>query len=338
MKRVLPGMVLLLIFAFGCGKKDSDFKLEKDTPTYQLAKELSQKLDYLDPDKNNVLASTKSFNLTVGEAIAKLTGGSGSNVERLKNLGKDDLRSFLARFTTQFAERKLLLGAANKAKVALSETERDSVLKKQYERYGGEEKFIANSKSRNINVDFLKKELLETALISKFLEKTLADSVKVTDEEIQAEYEKDKTATVQHILLLTQGKSDSAKQEIYQKMEGILAEAKSGKDFAELAKKYSEDPGSKDKGGLYEDFGKGRMVKPFEDAAFNVPIGEISDIITTQYGYHILKVINRKHETKLLEEVRAFLVRDLTNKKRTEVTQAFLQRLKEKANFVQITF
>ncbi len=128
-------------------------------------------------------------------------------------------------------------------------------------------------------------------------------NTKVTEKEIQKLYNEDKTASVIHILLMTQGKSDSAKIEIRKKMEVILERAKQGEDFAKLVEEYSEDPGSKNNGGLYKDFGRGDMVKPFEDAAFSVPIGEISDIIETRFGYHILKVIDRKKETQPLEKV-----------------------------------
>ena len=116
----------------------------------------------------------------------------------------------------------------------------------------------------------------------------------MTEEEIQERYQQDKAASVRHILLMTQGKSDSAKKEIRKKMEAILAEAKSGKDFAELAKKDTEDSSSKNNGGRYENFGRGRMVKTVEDAASSVPVCEISDTVETRYGYHILKVIDRK--------------------------------------------
>ena len=110
---------------------------------------------------------------------------------------------------------------------------------------------------------------------------------------------------MRHILLLTQGKTDQEKAEARTKIEDILAKAKAGADFAELAKQYSEDTGSKDNGGLYENFPRGQMVKPFEDAAFSVPVGEFSGVVETDFGYHILKVVDRKKETRPFEEVRA---------------------------------
>lgn len=71
--------------------------------------------------------------------------------------------------------------------------------------------------------------------------------------------------------------------------EEVLAKAKAGEDFAALAKEYSDDPGSKDTGGEYT-FGRGKMVKPFEDTAFALEPGQVSDLVETQFGYHIIKL------------------------------------------------
>ena len=101
------------------------------------------------------------------------------------------------------------------------------------------------------------------------------------------------------------------KEEVRKKAEGILAEVKGGKDFGKLAQQYSEDPGSKDRGGLYENFERGQMVKPFEDASFNLPIGSISDLVETQYGYHIIKVISRQKGDESLDQVRPKLLEEM---------------------------
>ena len=72
-------------------------------------------------------------------------------------------------------------------------------------------------------------------------------------------------------------------------MEGLLKRARAGEDFAKLAKEYSEDPGSKDKGGEYK-FPRGQMVPEFEAAAFSLKTNQVSDIVTTSFGYHIIKL------------------------------------------------
>jgi parvulin-like peptidyl-prolyl isomerase len=116
-------------------------------------------------------------------------------------------------------------------------------------------------------------------------------------------------------------------------MEDILSRAKKGEDFVALAKQYSEDSSSKENGGLYEDFGRGRMVKPFEDAAFSVPIGQISKIIETTYGYHILRVENRKKETLPLEQVKSQLEAQIKEQKRFSAFEVHMNKLKDKSKF-----
>ena len=83
--------------------------------------------------------------------------------------------------------------------------------------------------------------------------------------------------------------SKEVKEAKHKQMEDILKRARSGEDFAKLAKEYSEDPGSKDNGGEYI-FPRGQMVPEFEAAAFSLNTNQISDIVTTQYGYHIIKL------------------------------------------------
>lgn len=94
---------------------------------------------------------------------------------------------------------------------------------------------------------------------------------------------------VRHILKLTQGASPEKKAEAKAQIDSLLTLIKNGADFAEVAKMESEDPGSRDQGGLIQWFGSGRMVPEFEEAAFSLAPGEISDVVETAYGYHIIK-------------------------------------------------
>src|SRR3954470_1416739 len=105
-----------------------------------------------------------------------------------------------------------------------------------------------------------------------------------------------------HILLKTEGKDDAA---VKAKAEEVLKQAKGGADFAELAKKYSEDDSNAKNGGDLDYFGRGRMVSEFDEAVFAMQPGQISDLVKTQYGYHIIKLVDRKASTtKPLSEVR----------------------------------
>jgi peptidyl-prolyl cis-trans isomerase D len=114
-----------------------------------------------------------------------------------------------------------------------------------------------------------------------------------------------------HILLKTEGKDDAA---VKAKAEDLLKQVKAGKDFAELAKKNSEDEASAKNGGDLDYFGRGRMVAEFDQAAFAMQPGQISDLVKTQYGYHIIKVTDKKAATtRTLADVRSTINDQLAN-------------------------
>jgi peptidyl-prolyl cis-trans isomerase D len=151
--------------------------------------------------------------------------------------------------------------------------------------------------------------------------KSFEDKVEISENDIKSYYEANKDSEykekeqvrARHILIkVPDDASEEKKKELRAKAEEILKEAKSGADFAELARKYSEDEGSKDKGGDLGFFGKGRMVPEFEKVAFSLNPGEISDIVETQYGFHIIKVEEKKPEKiKPLDEVKDQIKRKL---------------------------
>ena len=105
-----------------------------------------------------------------------------------------------------------------------------------------------------------------------------------------------------HILLKTEGKDEAV---VKAKAEALLKQVKGGADFAALAKKESEDDQSKAQGGDLDYFGRGRMVKEFEEVAFSLPIGQVSEVVKSSFGFHIIKVTDKKPEAKRsLDEVR----------------------------------
>jgi peptidyl-prolyl cis-trans isomerase D len=137
----------------------------------------------------------------------------------------------------------------------------------------------------------------------------------ISDEDLKAAYEKDKSRYVeperrraQHILINDE-KDDAAALKLAQQ---VLAEAKSGKDFGALAKQYSKDPGSADKGGELDWTAREDLEKPFADALFGMKPGEIAGPVKTRFGYHIIKLEEiQAGKAKTLEEVRPELEADL---------------------------
>ena len=110
---------------------------------------------------------------------------------------------------------------------------------------------------------------------------------------------------VEHILFMTVGKTDAEVEEVKKKAEDVLKQVKKGGKFEDLAKKYSEDPGSKDKGGDLSWITQGQTVPEFEKTAFSLGPGQVSELVKTQYGFHIIKVLEKETaHTKPFEEVK----------------------------------
>jgi peptidyl-prolyl cis-trans isomerase D len=140
----------------------------------------------------------------------------------------------------------------------------------------------------------------------------LRQNAQISDAELKAQYQQNiqqyevpNRVHAEHILLMTVGKTDAEIEEIHQKAEDVLKQAKKGANFEDLAKKYSEDPGSKDKGGDLGWITQGQTVPEFEKTAFGLEKGKISDLVKTQYGFHIIKVLDKETaHTKPFDEVK----------------------------------
>jgi len=150
--------------------------------------------------------------------------------------------------------------------------------------YNGKKAGFTIPESRNVNVILIDQD-------------KVAASIQTSDAQLRAYYDSHKDdfrtpdrVRVRHILLQTVGKNPDEVKKIRAKADDLLKQIKAGGNFAELAQKFSEDPGTKDKGGEYGWMTRGQTVKNFEAAAFSLQPGQTSDVITTEYGFHILQV------------------------------------------------
>jgi parvulin-like peptidyl-prolyl isomerase len=341
MRRLFGVLVLSVLIFTACGKKEKFVTLKPDQPAYALGKALSPILSVLDPDSNKVLVTTKYFDITAGEVLFKLQANFGKRTEGLKNMPMQQLQNVIGQSATQFAEERLILKASKKAKIKSTSAEIDSFLNLQYQKAGGEEKLKSGLEENQIQFDYFMESIGKNLTIEKYLDHIIKERSEITEERIQKAYQeflKDTLVNVQHVLLLTNNKSDAEKKAVRNKMAKILSRARSGESFDALAKEFSEDPGSKDKGGLYENVNRGQMVKPFEDACFSVPVGKISDIVETSYGYHILKIISRKPGGKPLEEMRDELVKKLQGSGSRSIMNEFFKEIREEAEVKLVGF
>ena len=164
----------------------------------------------------------------------------------------------------------------------------------------------------------------------------LSANLKITEAELRAQYaaaienfRSPEQVHARHILLGIEGKSDSEKKAIRAKAEDLAKQARGGADFAELAKKNSEDSGNASLGGDLGTFARGAMEKPFEDAAFALKANEVSGAVETRFGYHIIQVVEKTpSKVTPFENVRADIERELRNSKVVETVATAKSQLR----------
>lgn len=177
-------------------------------------------------------------------------------------------------------------------------------------------------------------------------EQTLAAKAEVSDEDVRKTFEANQSKYMQgeerkarHILLAVEsGASPEDRKAVKDKAEALLKQVKaSPSKFAELAKANSQDPGSRENGGDLGYFGRGNMVKPFEDAAFSLKKGEISGLVESDFGYHIIQVEDiRGGQGKTLEQARAEITDELrkqaARRRFAELAETFSNTVYEQAD------
>jgi parvulin-like peptidyl-prolyl isomerase len=202
--------------------------------------------------------------------------------------------------------------------------ERLEQLKKQF--YGGDDKkFKASLKKLLLTEDQVRKDV-RAQLLEEQLYKKVTEDLKVSDKEIQDFYNKNKsqyqqaaTREVRHILVKTKKQADQ-----------IHAQLAGGGNFANLAKTFSEDPGSKNQGGKLT-VSKGQTVPPFDKAAFALKKNELSKPIKTQYGWHIIEPLSevKKASTTPLPQVKEAIKQQLLSEKKTKEMREWIEGLKD---------
>jgi peptidyl-prolyl cis-trans isomerase C len=198
--------------------------------------------------------------------------------------------------------------------------------------------------------DQVKEEIREGLARNKFMEGQWAGKINVTEEDARKYYqdnprqfETPEQVRVSHILIKPEytdpnvdpnADPNEAKAVARAKAEELLTQTKDGADFAELAKANSNCL-SAPKGGDLGFFPRGETTPAFEQAAFELQIGQISDVVETEYGYHIIKVTDHKDASKTsFEDARDDIVKQLTQKKQSEIAEQYIESLKAGANIV----
>jgi peptidyl-prolyl cis-trans isomerase C len=202
------------------------------------------------------------------------------------------------------------------------------------------EDFANSLKQNHMTEESLKEHFASQLTMKKLLDQELASKVTVTPEEVKAFYNGNpeffKTPDMvraSHILVkVDKDATADQKAAALEKIKGAQNRIKAGEDFAQVAQEVSDCP-SKAKGGDLDFFKKGDMVPPFENAAFSMKPGDISDIVETEFGYHIIKVTDKKDAGTIpFDDVKARIEQHLKSEKMSQELPKYIESLKSKAN------
>jgi peptidyl-prolyl cis-trans isomerase C len=252
--------------------------------------------------------------------------------------------AILRQLLDQIVALKLLAQESTARKVAVADTEVDARVNQVKGQFPNEPAFTAALAERQMTPEKLKADIRQQMQAMKLVDTEVAPTVTVGDADIATFYQQNPDKFQQpeavhaaHILIrLPEKADDAAKKKARADADKVLAQAKKAADFAALAKQYSQDSGSAVNGGDLGFVAKGQTVPAFEQAAFGLKPGQLSGIVETPFGFHIIKSFeHRSARTIPLQEAKADVTQFLKQQQMQEKTNAFIEKLKAKAK-VQI--
>ena len=234
----------------------------------------------------------------------------------------------------------LVAQEARARKLQVSDAEVDQDVERMRKEFPSERAFSEMLASLHTSLDQLRAQRRLSLEVALFVRSAIAPTVVVTEPEIQAYYranperfQEPESALASHILILT--RPDSSPEDVADaraRAVDILEQLKRGTDFADLARRRSQDPRSAPQGGRLEVFPRGKMDPEFEAAAFALDDGGLSEVVQTSLGFHVIKMHERyAGQTSTLEETRDAIKGLLTERMEQEKLSALIEQARAKA-------
>ena len=324
---IFVGVTALVLVVGACGKKD----------------EVAQKheagsLSNADPGAtvasvNGTIISALDLETEVGRIARRFGGGMPPG-------GADQMRPQLEQQAMENLVSKLVLyDAVKAAQITAAEAEITSRFEQYKSNFPSDEVFAQQLQQMGYTEENLREEIGMAIQIESLLETNVGEIPTPSVEDCRkyydsnpAQFEEGEKIQASHILLTVDAAATpEEKESVRIKIASLREQCVAGGDFAELARTNSNCPSSS-KGGDLGWFDRGRMVKPFEDAAFSLKPGEISDIVETQFGYHVIRVADHQDGRVIpFDEVQEMIGERIAAESRQENVDAYIKQLREEA-------
>ncbi len=324
----------------GCGGKDKGKDVAKDGAEAVVEEAADKGVAITD---DTVVASVDDEKLTYGEAIKtikRVLTAQGAPADQIDIVVKQYAPQAIPELAERFVTSALLKAEAAKRGFSATAADVDEAISNMVSRLPGDMKIDDMLSRMGVTMEEARKELSDGLVINKLIDdvtkgiEVAEDAVKKFYEENAKYFEQPEQVEASHILIKidpADATNETAKAVAKAKAEGLRAQILAGTNFADLAAAHSDCPSSA-QGGSLGYFGRGQMVKPFEEAAFTLGTNEVSEVVETQFGFHVIKVTGKKAASKTpIDEVRERIKEHLSGEQKSELFDKFVEELKGKA-------
>ncbi|MDJ0809812.1 MAG: peptidylprolyl isomerase [Desulfobacterales bacterium] len=283
---------------------------------------------------NGVAISQQDFDFEFQQTI-------GQMAQQGQMVGEENLPMVRQSVLGRMIEEELLFQDTQTQGINIPDQRVTDELARVKTRFPSEAEFQTTLAALKITEADLKRKIQRSLAIQQLISNIVLD-VQVSEDEMQAFYDGNPSlfqspeqVQARHILIKVAPEADEArKKEARQKIKDLQKKIKAGEDFAALAQAHSEGPSSV-KGGDLGLFRRGQMVKPFEEAAFGLQKGEVSDVVETRFGYHLIKVTDRRPAGIIsYEEAKGRIADNIKKEKDGKVVREYIEKLRAKAEIV----
>ena len=290
-------------------------------------------------DETGLVAMVNADPISTSQVDRELSGYQQKLIRAGKALTPESMVKLRENVVESLIDRSLLYQESVREGIAVSDEEVQEQWSQLRQRFTSEEAYQLALKRMQMDENQMRDEIRRANAIRKLIDKFFGNTATISDEEAlafyksrQHEFVRPEEVQARHILLRPDPKGgEEAKQEAVKKLQELRKNIVEGKDFAELARSHSQCP-SAEKGGDLGFFSREKMAKPFSDAAFALQPGELSDVVETQFGYHLIKLEERRPEGVIpFEEVRDGVVNYLSRQAVKEAVKSHLKQLRQEA-------